>query len=253
MREYLEKSNVEGPYPNDVAAHFAEYNSIAEQAFKEGNYDTAQWWWSLLEEYWLYVSRLIRPDHLELRRICTEIDQLRKILRRSYHKCHEGLMRIVKECIRQLRYRDAAVFADDALSRRDVSNWEFDHFRHRLTPIVYTKLQLCACMARTALGDIEDGMACLKAAADTILYPWGLTIVYTNLSRTDLVEDLEQVVDNELVRAKSLWRCGCQSPLSPTEQSGPDWQVGAVKRSFWEWIELPEERGVAPTEEAEEA
>jgi hypothetical protein len=255
MREHLVKSNLEGPIPNNVAAQFTEYNCLAEQAFGQGNYDAAQWWWGLLEEYWLYVSR-VRPYHLDSRRICMENDQLREVLRESYYKCHEGLMKIVKECIRQMNYRDATVFADDALSRRDVDDiWEFDQFGHRLTPIMYMKLQLCACLALTARGKIDDGMESLEAGANS--FPWGSRILNRHVYDTNhikLFEDLKRAIDNELIRACSPWRFGCQFPvISPIGDDTGEWQFGVVQRSFWEWLKLPEERELALLEEQREA
>jgi hypothetical protein len=84
MREYLEKSNLEGPFPNDVTANLTAYNSLAEQEFEQKDYDGAQWWWIILDHYWTYVSRS-RPYRLGGRRICEEGSELQEILRKSCH------------------------------------------------------------------------------------------------------------------------------------------------------------------------
>jgi hypothetical protein len=240
MRKYLEKSNRESPFAKNVAAHFAEYNCLAEQEFEQGNYNAAQWCWGLLEEYWLYVSHSM-PYYIGVEITRMEDEKLCDVLRGSSFMCHEGLMKLVKACLCQLRYREAVRYINDAISRREVGGWEYVPYGNRLLPLIMeTKLQLCACLALTACGKIDDGMKSLGAAAGSILNRGYWMPVNMEILPTELTEDLKKTIDNELIRVKSLWRCGCQVPLSPTRQIGPEWQVGVVKRSFWEWMELEE-------------
>jgi hypothetical protein len=124
MRKHLEKSNLEGPFPSDVSAHLAEYNSLAERAFEQGEYDAAQWWWAILDEYCLYVAHL-RPHHLRggRRRICKENDEFCEVLRRSYLTCYNGLMKLVKACLWQSRYKEADGYIDAAFSKERLTSW----------------------------------------------------------------------------------------------------------------------------------
>jgi hypothetical protein len=239
-RLMLDKSNLEGPFPHVVAAYLAEYDSLAEQAFEQGNYDAAQWWWAHLEEYWNYVSRL-KPHHMGGQRICMIDDWLSDVLRKSYFTCHEGILKIVKGCVRELRYTEALVYSDDVCSRQNYDQWEYRQFGHKFTPNLRMKLDLCDCLAFTALGKIGDGMESFnETICDIVNYPSSLPLdTVLGLTDDELEEDLEQAVNNELIQTKSLQRCGRQVPLSPTEKTGPEWQVGVVKRSFWEWMELP--------------
>jgi hypothetical protein len=81
-----------------------------------------------------------------------------KVLRRSYFMSYEGLMKLVKACLLQSRYREAAGYIGNAFCRRDFNVWKFERYAYRLAPIMETKLHLCACLAFTALGKIGDGI-----------------------------------------------------------------------------------------------
>jgi hypothetical protein len=156
----------------------------------------------------------------------------------------EGLLRILKVFTRRLRFREAIVYAEAIHytdSRSDMDEWEFSQFPDSLARLVYVNLQFCVCFASTALGLIDNGMRSLNEAADNILNRGYLVPVIINMNLTELTEELKQAVDNELIRVKFLWRCCYQLPLPATEQSGPEWQVGIVKQSFWEWTEYLEE------------
>jgi hypothetical protein len=205
MQEYLEKSNLQGPFSNVVDTYFKKYSSLAEQAFEQGDYDAAQWWWSLLDKYWRYVSRL-RPCRFGGGRVCGEDDELWEVLRRSNFTCHEGLLKLVKACLRQLRYREADRYIDDALCRTNIDGLEIELFGSKLAPFMETKLQLCACLALTARGAILCGVDNLEAAVSTILSPRGPRILENDISLTELIEDLRQTIDNQLIRMKSLRR-----------------------------------------------
>jgi hypothetical protein len=43
MRQRLEKYNLEGPFPSEVAARLRNYHSLAAQKFEEGEYNAARW------------------------------------------------------------------------------------------------------------------------------------------------------------------------------------------------------------------
>jgi hypothetical protein len=239
MREYLEKSNLEGPFPNDVAAHLIAYNSLAEQEFAQEDYYGAQWWWYVLDHYWTYVAHS-KPSRLGGRRICEKGSELRDILLKSYHMSAKGRLKIVKACLRQSHYSEAARYADGVLRNIDVEAVEVMYLGPQVTPVMETKLNLSAALAQTALGKTELGMENIKLAAETLYYR-GTRNLNMDLDLTELTEYLEVTVNHELIKLRSPWRCGRQPPLSPTQQSVPDWQVGVVRRSFWEWLELPED------------
>jgi len=103
------------------------------------------------------------------------------------------------------------------------------------------RYHLCASLARTALGEAEAGMEHLTKAAQVLIGCIPHTPA-TELGSGYYYKDFRLTINNELIRLKSLWRCGRELPLPPTPQTGPDWEAGVVRRSFWEWIELPADR-----------
>jgi hypothetical protein len=109
-----------------------------------------------------------------------------------------------------------------------------------MTPLMEMKFNLGVCLALTMIGKTKPGMGYLEEAAET-LCSRGSASMNLGMSLKDLTEDLKRTVNNELIGLESFWRCGGEMPLWSKQQSSPDWQVGAVSRSFWEWLELPEE------------
>jgi hypothetical protein len=248
MREHLMKSNMEGPFPNDVAAHFEAYNFIAEKEFERGNYGAAQWWWVLLNHYWFYVSRL-RPCYLGGTRKSKKDEELCNVLEKSRYMTSEGLLMLTKACLRQLKYSEAVTYAYHAIYHPEVDRWEFRRFGPKLNATMDMKLHLSGALACVALGSTQCGRRNVKAAARAIMDSRGSrSLNMANMHYEELFKDLKMTIDNELICLQSLWRCDRNhgKPLSSRQGSGPEWQVGVIQRSFWEWMELPEERDVAP-------
>jgi hypothetical protein len=239
MREHLEKSNLEGPFPVDVAAFLAKCNSLAEREFEQESYLAARRWWATFEEYWIYISRL-RPYRLRGRSLCEEHNGLRDILKKSYYMFCKGLLKLVKASLRDLDYKMAIEYAHDAICEDELWENELPHLPHKMTPLMKMKFNLGVCLALTMIGKTKPGMGYLEEATET-LCSRGSASMNLGMSFKDLTEDLKRTVNNELIGLESFWRCGGEMPLWSKQQSSPDWQVRAVSRSFWEWLELPEE------------
>jgi hypothetical protein len=242
MREHLMKSNMEGPFPNDVAAHFEAYSSMAEKEFEQENYDAAVWWWISYHFYWYYISRL-RPYSLGGRRKCEEDDGLCDILKNSYHIPPEKHLMLAKACLRRFKYKEALIYAYNAIAHPEMDQWEVRRFGPKLNAVIVTKLCLSCSLASVALEKTGNGMWHLEQAAEAVEDSGGFgNLDMADMNVPELIEDLKKTVDNELIRLESSRRCGRKKPLSLERRTGPAWQVGVVQRSFWEWMELPEGR-----------
>jgi hypothetical protein len=122
---------------------------------------------------------------------------------------------MVKACLHQSSYREAARYAEERL--HNIDNEAFEDSGFKVTPIMQIKFELSNALARTALGETHYGTTYLHSAAGTLYEndPGSLTM---DMSLAELIEDLESTIDNELIRLKSPWRCSRQTPLSPTLQ-----------------------------------
>jgi hypothetical protein len=245
MREHLEKSILEGPFPDDVAAHLMEYVSLAEQEFERKNYNSARRYWTTLQEYWAYVFGM-RLYGLGGRRTCDHSDGIQDVLRQSQTMRSEGLLKHVKALLHELRYEEVVAYAGK--SQGIPGSYEGSYLWQsgpRMALITKAKLELSTALAQTALGKIEafEIREPLKWAAKYLQQrgSWSLYKDISGMSREDLTEELTLTVNNELIRLKSPWRCGHRRPLSLTQQSGPLWEVSVVRRSFWELMDLPPE------------
>jgi hypothetical protein len=238
MRKHLEKSNLKGLGPDDVTARFEKFHLIAERYFEQKDYTSALWWWQVLDDYWCYIFSF-RASCLEGRRMCLKGDGLLGPLKKSYYLYYKGILKVVITCLGQSQYADAVKYAYEGLEKME--NCSFWDFGSNLPGIMRIKLYLSATLGLFVRGMITEGVEYLEVAA-TVSEDWNLN---TEMNEAEIMEDLKVTVDNELRRLKSPWRCGRHLPVSLTRQEGPDWQVGECQRSFWEWLELPEERDLA--------
>jgi hypothetical protein len=210
MRELLQQSNLQGPLPHDVAAYLTEYNSLAEHEFKRGNYDAARYWWALLEEHWDYVASL-KPYQLDGRRICELGNELWEILGKFKSTQLDGVLKLVKACLRESKYGDAFEYTHEtSWMRMKYGGWRSRPFGRKLTFLMDIKFNLIATLAGTALRvqNIENLNGFLRDAAIKLSYRsfesmvenMGIMRGYDLVDQ--LTEELTATLNNELIRLK---------------------------------------------------
>jgi hypothetical protein len=229
MREYLEKSLLE-PFPDHVVARLKEFDSKAEQEFKQKNFEAAYRWWLALQMYFAYL--FVSP-------CCMDDDETYQtnggqwaVLRKSYHPYSKGALNIVKEYLRQSQFEDAIEVGYEACCKICWDEPDFDDVEE-MPAIMLTKFKLCTALARTALGRTAEGMEDVETAAAWLLKS-GLI---NGATAAEITGNLRLTVDNELIRLRSPWRCGHPFPINPDLQDG---QI--PRRLFWDWLDLPDER-----------
>jgi hypothetical protein len=111
-----------------------------------------------------------------------------------------------------------------------------DDFAYKTTHLANMKVSLCIALGLTALGETELGMKGITKAARNIC----LSGKGNGRNPDDLSKELEHAINNVLIQRKSVWRCGRQRPLSARRRSGRGWEVQEVERSFWDWLDEPE-------------
>jgi hypothetical protein len=233
-RKHLEESNLKGLSPDGVTAYLEKFRLLAEHYFVQKDYNTALWWWQVLDDYWHYIFNF-RASCLKGHRICREGDGLLYPLKKSYYLYYKGILNIVITCLRQPQYADAVKYANKAIDKMENNiSRPFLDFGSKRPYFIKVRLYLSAALGLFARGMIKTGVEYLEGAAATLV-AWGLR---TEMSETQLIEDLKVTVDNELIRLKSPWRCRYDLPVSLTEQKGPHRQVGKCERSFWDWLEF---------------
>jgi hypothetical protein len=199
MREHLERSNLEGPFPDEVATHLAKYHSLAEREFERKDYNAARWWCNLSDDYREYVVFLgsYRPGGREVS--WQKGDELWDVLMKTSPMFYNMRLKLVKACLRQLKYKEAIGNIYEA----NKAEREAD-FVARSTFIMQTKFNLSACLAHTARGYIARGLDALDMASFA-LYHWSLenNINETEITEDLITEDLKVTLNNELICLKS--------------------------------------------------
>jgi hypothetical protein len=111
-----EKSNLQGPFPNEVAADLTMRKLQEERLFKQESYDddVARWLRILLGKYWFHVSRQ-RACHLGGHRRYRKDDEVCDVLKISYCILCAGLLKLMKAYPPQFKYREATGYADKAV------------------------------------------------------------------------------------------------------------------------------------------
>jgi hypothetical protein len=141
MQNQLQKFNYGGPCLNKVASHILECHKLADLAFNDKDDSAARWWYTTLNQYWIYLYNF-RPHRYGGETMC-EVDQpYRDFLRKMLPKYFEGSLNLVRTCLRQMEYSDAALFADAALyaTKRDVG-WA-NYLGYDIPPAMWRKFHL---------------------------------------------------------------------------------------------------------------
>jgi hypothetical protein len=243
MRDHLQYCIHKGPFPDEVAVRLQEYYSLAEkevtrkrlkQRGRLTSYDcsTAQWWWTTLEDYWRYLSEL-RPYRLRGLRLRESDDKFRNVLRVFIPTYLRAKLEKVKKCLRQWNFREAVVDVDMMLSYR----WLRTEWNHTFNPLLSSKFYLCGSLALSAIGEREAGMEWLEDTARTL----ASKKQYSNQGNwEDLINDLQRIVNSELIRMGSIYRC--EWPLSAIRGwRRMGWEEGEGSFPFWEWVDSPQE------------
>jgi hypothetical protein len=64
---------------------------------------------------------------------------------------------------------------------------------------------------------------------------------YHGQSESDILKQLKSAMNDVLIQRKSVWRCGRKWPLSTRRKSGKGWEVLDAGRSFWDFLDEPED------------
>jgi len=186
---------------------------------------------------WDYIYDLGRSRLGGLRYMCQKGDELWDVLQKSYYLYYHGSLKLVKACLRELQYDKAIRYTNEALFKMGCPSKAHEFGSYKLTAIMQTKLYLSFALAHAALGTPVCATSDLGLAATTL---HGRSLE-NRLDATGHAKEFKVTVNNELIRLGSLWRCDCQLPVSPIGGNSSEWKVGECRRSFWEWLELPEE------------
>jgi hypothetical protein len=138
----------------------------------------------------------------------------------------EAILGQIKIAIHQIRYESGISLSNSSFFKTDMRK-----------PLMHMKLSLCRSLALTALRTIGSGKENLEWAASSLIRIGR----YADKSQRDILEELKWAVYYELIQRKSVWRCGCREPLSIEGQSGIWWEIHRGFRSFWDWLDEPED------------
>jgi len=163
-----------------------------------------------LEEHWDYVASLT-PYQMDGRRICELGNELWDILGKSKSTQLEGMLKLVKTCLHEPKYRDAFEYAHEtSWMRMKFGGWRSRPFGRKLTFLMDIKFNLIVTLAGTALGgqNIEVlngflGDAAIKLSYrsfESMVENMGIMRGYDLVDQ--LTEELTATVNNELIRLK---------------------------------------------------
>jgi hypothetical protein len=227
MFKNLQMRMLQGPFSNEVTEFFEQQRLLAEGEYRRKYYNSARSHWTKLCDYWDYLYRL--RTHLEERRkIVDPVNKLEHVLRASIPAYMESRVGQIETAIHLFEYHEVLQIASWMTVRAP---------QYHTTPLMVMKYSLGYSLALTALGNIEPGVRNLELAARSLFR----TGRYADKSEENLLEELRSAVDNELIQRNSVWRCGCKVQLSVEGQSGKEWEIRQGCRSFWEWLDEPED------------
>jgi hypothetical protein len=139
MRERLQDHILKGPFPDEVSVCLRGYILSAERESTQNNYWTAQWWWTILENYLTYLFEL-RPHQLGGAKLSETDNGFRNVLR--------GFLSIyLRSMLEQVKtYLSKSLFALAGSEIIKVLSWANKcrgYFDYAISPILEAKFRLC--------------------------------------------------------------------------------------------------------------
>jgi len=221
MRQHLQSSMLDGPSPIDAAATLSEYHSMGQKELMKKNYTVARRWWNKFNDYCKHIGSLKVDPHVRGELFKPENEDLWVLLWNEYKMMYfHGKVGVAQSYLHELRYRDAVMVV------KNVRDEPFDLF-HSLDPLLQAKFHLCEALGCTAIGYIERGRNSLVSAVSLFHSSVASTAPMT---RQMMEGNLQDSINLELKRMNLPHRCNL-----------PGRPVGNSSRSFWEWLEFPEE------------
>jgi hypothetical protein len=236
MHRNLQQGMLEGPFSTEAAMNLREYYLLGEKEMIQKNHRAAEWFWALFEGYWRHLRKLIEGDTPKSHEMKDTNNQLwNSLWIESNRMFLEENFELMKTYLHQLKYEEVVWGVRKVLYE---CHWSPSPNYTIKSPVLNAKFFLGDALANIALGEIRRGSGSLTSAARSI-FSSGL---YSNKngSNSSILEDiselLQKAIDTELTKLNSPYRCAQRA----VGRSRPwDWHVES-KRSFWEWLDLPE-------------
>jgi hypothetical protein len=239
MRRRLQKSILEGPFPAEAVFTVTEYHTMALREMAQENSIDARWWWSLHEDYSRYLTHLSLDPLMKHRFKDADNELWAQLWNQSAKVYFKGRLEIAKIYLHQAKYRKAVLTIVKARHEPVVPL----HFDQMISPLLKSKLFLCEALAHIGLGKTNKGRDCLRLAAHGH-YPSVVssTTVMSLLLLRILSEDLQTAINKELIKLNSPYQYNSNPTLKTKARiERIDYPAGRENRSFWEWLDLPEQ------------
>jgi hypothetical protein len=233
-------------YPfEDIMAHsVAIFHLKAEGSYKRNDFASAYYYWHHLQRCWVYHQRLEQiTNKIPHNSPFTQLpdSRLGKALHITTYKIAVSALGIVKILLRLRNYNLAVSIAkspNDWLRKNDISASRLQNYTC-IGPIIRAKFAFCCALARVAHGQpgeggfyIEYAVTCLRRYSH----------FYARRTVENMFDEIRDSIDNELIQLGSRWRCGRKDKVGVKSKGGDDWQLHSGCRSFWGWLEIPDEK-----------
>jgi hypothetical protein len=246
LSQLLRKSMLEGPFTTEVFSTLRKYHVLGQRAMMKKDYVIARWWWTAYEDYCRHFDHL-RLDRSRRHEMQDPNDNLWAGMWIQAEKMYlQGRLGTARTYLHEARYREALL---TILKTRRKRVFSF-YIRNTMNPVFHAKFCLCEAFTHIALGDIEEGLNCLKSAA-TFFHnsALGTRSVSTTSERPRILGmwllTLEDSINTELIKLNLPYRCNwlpnLKSKADIARLADITRLAGLENRTFWEWLDIPEE------------
>jgi hypothetical protein len=147
-----------------------------------------------------------------------------------------GKLEEARTYLREYDFRMAALIIDEG--NKWACRWLKREYNYTINPVLSSKFLLCLSLALTALGNVEAGMVWLETAESSLTS----NKHYCPDCHRDLIKDLQKILNSELVKMGSIYRCEWTIFSTYTRRRGHiGWEEGEGSHPFWEWLDLAED------------
>jgi hypothetical protein len=236
MRRHLEESMLERLSPDQIVLSLAQYHSMGQQNLAWKNFNAANWWWTLYEDYCKHLGAVRLNLSVEQESNDHNRNQWTGLCIQCTRMYFQGKLGTLIILLRRSMYEEAMVSIAQARHGRSHA-FPINNFS-TISPILKAKFSMCDAFAHIALHAADVRIDRLKLAAAHLCS----SSQYNNLDISGVSENLKMSIYTELMKQGSQYRFKFMVYLERLEDERRiDGQAGAESRSFWEWLDLPED------------
>jgi hypothetical protein len=217
----------QGPCLDELAYQMQQISRKANKCYDRGEIEAAQYQWVYMQAYWLFSSGMT-----VIRKKYARVDHFKATIK----PITQTMFRLVLLHIANQEYRRAEGDAEHILDWSE----HYSSLKDPLEPVFKAKVQLCRLFSLTASPRCSHKVE--RGALNRVVTSLLRSPLFADRNFKQLHNEVRLGIDNSLIKLGCRHRCGRKNLACDVSKGGRDWEIRPECRSFWDWLDVPEEQ-----------